>query len=226
VTSDPEKAQKLLRQMARFMQVGNKTSPNPAFNNLRLESRHWMELEEWATAQAVLEGIASRFKDGADAADVRTYVIPDLGRAYYEQRMVTEATEILAPIMDDETQSPSRETAHIFARCVAGWVEVEEAGGRPQIVRIPGTGTQDSDFEQATKLLEQLASGPEKWTDEWLAFKFDGIYATLQWGQIDGKKLDSVKRQLSPFIQEYGGARFPDLKNKELREKFAWLAQQ
>jgi hypothetical protein len=229
LTSDLEKAEKLLRQMARFMQVGNMTSPNPVFSNLRLESRHWMELEEWATAQAVLEGIITRFRNSSnakEAEDVRTYVIPDLGRAYYEQRKVTEATEILRPIMDDTTQSPSRETAHIYARCLAGWVEVEEAGGRLQIVRIPGTGTQDSDFEQATKLSEQLASGQETWTDDWLVFKFDGLYATLQWGQVDGKKLESVKRLLSAFTQEYGGARFPDLKNKALREKFAWLAQQ
>jgi hypothetical protein len=207
------------------MKVANDASSAAPFNNLRLESSHWMDLGEWATAEDVLERIVARFGTGAEAESVRKFVIPDLGKSYYGQKKIQEAADILRPLVVDGQSKPTAETAHIFARCLSGWAELQAAEDKQQIAIVPGVATQAADYEQSIKLYEQLSAGQEKWTVPWLALRLDSLFATLRWSKLDSKKSEAIQKDLQIIKLELGD-RFRDLPDPDLRELFIWLDSQ
>ena len=218
--TDPAVARKLLREMAEALQVLNATSPSPKFASMRAESRHWLDLGEWAVAEELLKRIEAKFA-GTEEEDLNKFVRPDLGRALLEQRKVAEAAAVLKPLVDE--QLASRTSARNYAIAVTGWIEYSEPeGGRPVIEQVPGIGGEA--FGPAAELINSLVQGAESWESDWYGYKVDQIYAYLMWSEVDGKKLDTAKEMIG-YMSTNLGAQFQHEKIPEsMRQKYLWLA--
>ncbi len=205
---DDAGATELLREMARLLQLGNKVASTPNFGNLRAESKHWMELEDWETAAVLLERIHSQFEGAADhAVDMAKYVRPDLSHALLELKRVDEALGILDALVTDEANLPAKRTLLDHARAISGWVE----GTGNEIVEVPGAGTTPEEFQKAIDTVHAISrsGGVEKWACEWYGYKFQMAYTYLAWATAEGGPQDSRKRasakgQLQPLVQELG----------------------
>jgi hypothetical protein len=189
---------------------------------MRQESRHWIDLEEWATAEELLIRIKNQFTGTESDADVRKYVLPDLGLALLKQYKVEEAADELRELV--ENKEANRPTARIYALALAGWLEAEEDGGQIVIKQAPGVGEEDG-YAAATEILNQLTEATETWQTDWFQGKLDLIYAYYQWGQIDGKKLETAKTQIEFLANPANlGAQFQhELMPEPLRQKYLWL---
>lgn len=219
-SDDPERKTAILREMAEALQVLNTNGADPKFQNLRNESKHWIELEEWELAEALLERMLAKFEDTEEEALIK-FVKPDLGRVFLAQHKVVDAANVLKPLVDD--QLASRDTARNYALAITGWLEyTTPENAAPVITQVPGVGGEA--FQAAAKLLQTLVEGSESWESEWYGYKLDLIYAYQQWGQVDGKKLSSAKKQIGNLSTNLG-AQFKHEKIPEpMRQKFLWLA--
>jgi hypothetical protein len=217
---DPAAKEALLRQMADALQVLNANSPEPSFANMRRESRLWMDLGDWAAAEALLERIVVQF-EATEAKDIDKFVRPDLGEALMRQHKVADAAEILAPLV--EAKVADRDTARNYALVLSGWLDYGD--GKPVLQQVAGLGG-PGNLERAAQILDQITEGTEKWEPEWYRLKAEQIYVYVLWGALDGKKLETARDQIQ-FLITNVGAQFQDDKIDEpLRAKFAWLAKE
>jgi tetratricopeptide (TPR) repeat protein len=214
----------LTRGMAQNLQLFNTLGGEPKLSYLRSESKLWLELEEWAEAEKVLARAAKAFGDSQDPVDlsiIRSFVLPDLAHAKLRQKKTREAAELLGTLMADN-DSPSRQTAHDFCMATSGWVE----GKDREIVEVAGLGGAEN-LERAAELLIKLAQSIDKWEMPWYELKFDLAYTYYQWGKIDGKKLESAKRQINQLQSDLTAdlTRIRDTADGDdtLRQRFLWL---
>lgn len=219
---DQQRVRELTREMARFLAIGNEIAGEPSFVNLRQESKHWMELQEWAQAETVLRRLVSTFggEGSAEAADVQKFVLPDLGKALIRQQKVDECARVLKPLVDQKIAT--RETGQVYALALCGWAVYDEEQDR--VVEIPGVGGSDEVFDAGTQLLAKLEASETKWTPPWYELKFDQTYAWYQWGQIDGKKLDTARSGLNSLSTQLGRD-FAEIEDVPTRKKFLWLQE-
>ncbi|MFT5051169.1 MAG: tetratricopeptide (TPR) repeat protein [Chlamydiales bacterium] len=191
----------ILLEMAQQLELANNVSSSPSFANLRKESQHWLDLAEYAKAEALLRKLVEQFDGEANAESVRRYVKPDLGRALLAQKKVAEAMDILQPLAldTDKSHRPSRTTMVNWCRSVVGWVE----GSGKDVAIVPGAGQTAEDFEAVSARLNTIAAGGDKWTScDWYEDKFMSIYALYVWGQVDSAKLDAAKKQIGTVMSE------------------------
>lgn len=217
---DADKKRSLMVEMAEALEVLNTTAANPSFNNMRSESRHWMELSEWAKAEALLKRIKAQFAL-AEPGDVEKYVVPDLGEALMRQYKVQEAADELGPLV--EAKKANRKTARLYAQTLVGWLEHEGEGDQLVIKQAKGVGGAEG-FDKGMEILNQITEASEKWELEWYELKMEQIFGYHQWGAVDGKKLDTAKSQIEFLITNLG----PQFQNEKivepLRQKYLWLA--
>ncbi|MFT7668469.1 MAG: tetratricopeptide (TPR) repeat protein [Planctomycetota bacterium] len=206
-TTDPAKRAELLTEMALLLETGNSTAPKPSMTNLRNESKHWIELENWEKAVAVLERIVEKFGDDPEQSkSMAAYIKPDLAQSYLELERVAEAYVILSEMMSSLDGKPSKRTGFNYARSVIGWVH----GSASDIVEVPGAGQTEEAMKEAVDKLNSLSNSvKEKWTCEWYELKFMQAYGYYRWataegGPKDGTKMASAKRQLDNIVQQLG----------------------
>lgn len=217
---DPEAKRALLVEMAEALEVLNSTSQSPSFTNMRAESRHWMELGEWAKAEALLRKLVTQF-GASQAADVEKYVVPDLGEALMRQYKVQEAADTLAPLV--EAKTANRNTARLYALCLVGWLDHTEENGKLVIKQVKGVGGPEG-FSTGTDILNQITEASEKWEQDWYGLKLELIYGYHQWGALDGKKLETARGQIDFLITNLGPQFQHEKISEPLRQKFLWLA--
>lgn len=207
-----------LRKMAENLQLVNRTSNSPSYVNLRNESMHWMELGEYETAEGALRKIDEAFKgDESYGEKLRKNVYPDLGEALAKQYKVDEAVAFLDGLVEENLAT--RRTARFWGISLVGWVELDDGSIR----QVPGAAKTDEEFEKGTAKLNQLADSSEKWDAEWYQYKFDTIYGYHQWGQLDGKKLESAKKQLEFLVRNLDAQFTHENMPEDLQQKFVWL---
>jgi hypothetical protein len=215
----------LRREMALDLRTVDAATPAPNFDVLRRESKLWLACGDPAAAEEVLRRIAQWFVGDAEHERVVQFVLPDLGRALLAQRKSQAAAEVLKPLVEGGTAT--RESAHDYARALAGWVEcsVESDGAAGAIVEVPGVGGAAS-FATALDLFERLiASSSARDTSEGYALEFDALYARRQYARIDRRQLAPARQELAALRDQLG----PDFAHAgvpaDLRRKFAWLAE-
>ena len=214
---DDERAMALLREMAELLHSANATAATPSFDNLRNESRHWMDLREWKKAEAVLDTLRAKFSD-SNTEDMVKYVLPDLGESYLRQKRVNDALEVLAPL-NAEDAKPSKDVAVNYCKAVLGWVEEDEVG---RITIVPGAAMQDPALveDAVDKKLSPIEKSTESWSAEWCVAYFDYLYGYYVWSEINSVKLDTLKTFLSKMVTLMGGDRqFGDLCRAQIRLK-------
>jgi len=241
---DMELAASLLRQMVGLLKSGNSTASIPSFDNLRNESRHWLELAAGPTGTAadlkegerVLLVLRDKFSEDRPE-DMVKYVLPDLAQAFMQMKRVNDALEVLIPL-NAEGLKPSKRVVRNYCRAITGWVE-EGENGSPTI--IPGA-TQDSELiKNACSKLHGIEQSAEKWGAQWYEYHFDFIYGYYAWSKVDSSKLESTKRYFSSMlgvleqdkqfssveetIKEAGGEIEQRLGNNVLRKRYVWLNQ-
>jgi len=221
---DAAKKAGIEREMAENLQVLNRTSPRPSFDNMRAESRHWMNLSAWATAEELLERIQSQFGAEAEYAEnMQIRVLPDLGEAQLRQKKVADAFATLKPLLMDEKVRAAKSTAYDFAQAAAGWLEVQGT----KVIENAGAATSVADFELATKAINQLTDTSEKWAQEWYGLKAQQIYSYLRFAAIDGQRMDTARSLLGPMnTQLGGGTQFKtEGMTEDNRQRYLWLVQ-
>ncbi|MEM7516672.1 MAG: hypothetical protein AAF368_07090, partial [Planctomycetota bacterium] len=223
----------LTRRMAQLLQAGNESDSTPNFGNLRAESNHWMELEDWATAESVLRRIYDRFKD-SEAEAIEKHVAPDLGHALLRQNKLAEGYEILKPLATGEAK-PSKRTLLDYTRAVLGWVE--GSGANPVVV--PGAVQDPAAAQHAYEKLLQVSKREESWTADWYPLNFDVLYAMYVRSELDSNVKASAKQAMDRFssnflddpqfnrIQETMDEASPELKrlygDDLMRRRYLWL---
>ncbi|MCY3002358.1 MAG: hypothetical protein NTV21_11190 [Planctomycetota bacterium] len=220
---DPAKQALIEREMAENLQVLNRTSSKPAFPNMRQESRHWLNLREWAIAEELLQRIVKQFSaDPKLADDMTKRVLPDFGEALLRQKKVVDAMRVLDPLIKDDKNKASKSTAIDYVQAVGGWLEVQGT----KVTENAGGATTAKDFEGAIKPLNQLVEGTEKWTGEWYGYKAQQIYFVLRWSALDGKQMDTARTLMSSISTQIGGAAQykADGMPEDTRQMFLWLA--
>jgi tetratricopeptide (TPR) repeat protein len=232
---DTATAMALKQEMAEYMRISNETASSPAFNNLRLESTLWLELENWTEAERVLRRTMTAFEK-TEKENVERFVLPDLGHALLGQERVPEAFAILEPLVpkdDSDTRKPSSSLVTDYARAVTGWLK----GAPGQETEVPGVGGETA-FGLATDFLGKLISsesasnedGHGSWSCPWYALKFDLIYAYLKWSGTDSSQGATAKRLLDDLSSQMGDPDFgpvaTECGNDELRQRYLWLRRQ
>ncbi len=220
---DRQAQRSLLRGMAERLRVANRTAAAPAFNNLRTEAKHWMDLGEYATAQELLAGMLETFGQAGEGQDLERLVLPELGQALLHLGRPRECAQVLRAQV--EGGRATRKTAQCYARALAGWVDyVEPAeGGQGEIVLLAGLGDPPS-LAKAAEIFRQLEGSAEEWSSEWLDCRFDLLYASLVGSELDGKPLQSLQRALEFVGRANLGPSFEHGRMPEgLRQKYLWL---
>lgn len=201
--------ERLTREMAELLRKGNAIAGRPQFDNLRAESRHWMELKDWPEAERVLRAIANRFGTDAERSrDMVKFVLPDLGHVLLALHKVVEAHEILKDLFEreGEEERPSKDTVLDYCRSVTGWVE----GDNRTFDIVPGAGADDAEFGKVVEVLDQIANSVDaKWSCEWYDLKYRLAFAywtraTAEWGPQESKYKSTAEGQLGAIVQELG----------------------
>lgn len=222
--TDEAARRELLEKMARLLQIGNKGASQASWSNLRNESSHWLDLEQYAKAELPLRKLIEAFADDEDHGDsVTLYVTSDLGLALMMQEKTEEAAAILAPLV--ESGSASLEASRNYALCLTGWVEFEEGGARI----VPGVAEDAESFDKAIEQLVKIVNttgAREKWTDPWYQAKFDLSFGYLRYSEIDSAKKESAEGQLSNVLPDLGGESFTEIETESMRDKWKWLWKQ
>jgi len=189
-----EESQALLSEMADFLKINNSLGSAP-FKSLRNESRHWLDLGNYAEAERVLTQLVTTHSQEPELADqMRTYVLPDLGRALLFNGKVADAKAILNPLVMDADATPSKATVLNWSRCIAGWL----SGAELQIKEIPGAGGTEEEWGKLITKLDQISKAGDKWTScQWYEVKLMVIYSYYSWSKTDDRKLASAKNQLT-----------------------------
>ena len=244
-TADGDQRVWLLRQMAELLEVANEAATSKSFQNLREESRHWFDLQEWEKARSRLEELITEFgADDAHEEDLVRYVKPDLSHVLLELHRTGEAHAILSVLVGRTDRKPSKRTLLDYTRAVTGWVE----GDAFDIRIVPGAGLTAAELRDATEKLNAMAGGVEKkWTCEWYDLKFRlaygyHVWATAEGGPRDSRKQDTARAQLDVLVQDLGAdfrgsahvpgvdrtcdedpERAPALGEDVLRRRLVWL---
>ena len=151
--------------------------------------------------------------------------MPDLGEAFLRQYKVQDTADELYEMVDNN--EANRKTARIYALALSGWLEHEMNGNNIVVKQAQGVGGAEN-FGKATETLNKLTEASEKWEADWLAYKLDLIYAYHQWGQLDGKKLETAKSQIEFLANPSNlGSQFKhELIDEPMRQKYLWLAEE
>ncbi|HTF90268.1 MAG TPA: hypothetical protein VK843_17770 [Planctomycetota bacterium] len=225
--AEEAKAKALLLKMAQYLEFANQNASTPTFKNLRAESQLWMELEDWAKAEALLVKLKDKFSSGPDAEDVTKYVLPDLGIAYFRQQKMKEAVEVLGPLVD-ENKASAKHTL-IYARALSGYAEQTFEDGKPKSMRVIAGIGGEAGFTRAEELYARLLETEKNraeggaWQRGWLDIKFDQIYSLIQHSKLDSKKAEAATAQITLLQTEYDGPSLPGLQEADLKSKFTWL---
>ncbi|HIF39833.1 MAG TPA: hypothetical protein EYQ74_01880 [Planctomycetes bacterium] len=189
-----EESRAVLSEMANFLQISNSLGSAP-FKSLRNESRHWLDLGNFTEAERVLTLLVTTHgQDPDQAGQMRTYILPDLGRALLFNGKVADAKAILNPLVMDADASPSKATVLTWARCISGWL----SGADLQIKEIPGAGGTEEEWGKLITKLDQISKAGDKWIScEWYEVKLMVIYSYFTWSKTDSRKLVSAKKQLA-----------------------------
>jgi hypothetical protein len=179
--------------MAGFLKIGNNLGSAP-FKALRNESRHWLDLGDYAEAERVLIQLVGTFGEDAQYADqMDTYILPDLGRTLLSTGKVADAKAILNPLVMDEGATPSKATVLNWGRSIAGWL----SGAQLLIKEVPGAGGSEEEWTALIAKLDQISKAGDKWTScEWYEVKLMIIFSYHSWSMTDDRKRASAKKQL------------------------------
>lgn len=220
---DEAKKKALLREMAENLQTLNRTSQKPQYRNMRPESRHWMDLGEWAIAEELLKRIQTQFgADPASADDLLKVVLPDLGEAILMQQRPEEAMAVLKPLVAEDAKfRATAKTTLLFVRAAFGYIEWDGS----KVRQFAGAATDGKDLELAFKSINRLVENPtlEKWQAEWYALKAQQIFALYSGAKVDGKLLDNARTQMATMSSNLGPQFKSDGMPEELRQLYVWL---
>ncbi len=214
--SDPPKVPALLREMAESLEIANRAAPNPTFNNLRLESKHWLELGERERARRVLASIVERFRE-RESSDVERYVIPDLARVELELGFAREAADLLAPLVD--AKRAGRESIELFVRALGGWCEFDLDGRL--VAERPGVGGAPN-FARAMSSIAETLALEDGFTPNWYELEFEGVYVIGLWSRLEPRVRASATSELRR-LQSILGDDFVEIDRPALRRRFVWL---
>lgn len=189
--------------LSRVVELRNKLSSSPSFDMLRIESRLWIELEQYERALETLDRINTAFADDeAYTEKLVTFVRPDLGVVYIQLDRLAEAHEILAPLvpdpLDKDAPRPSSDVVRAYIKSVAGWMKGEPT--EPDV--MPGVGG-DEELKKALQWAVKL-SGTEqtKYVPAWYEARFLELWTLYQLGKVDSQFKDSLRSILNVFKQE------------------------
>jgi hypothetical protein len=225
---ETERGLELARELARYIQISNQLAASPEFQNLRTESTLWLELREYATAEAVLRDIVKRFSSGPErASDLEKFVKPDLGEVLLAQERAQDAYDVLAELVpkpDDaaDPRKPSSRVVELWCRSICGWIKSDPAGNG--ITQVPGVGGSER-LKEACNYWVKLTTMEErehKWDLPWYERYFDTAYGYYQWGLVDSERLGAAKSQIETLRSDVG----EDLgliKDEGLKKRFQWL---
>ena len=188
-----EEGRAILSEMAGFLKIGNNLGSAP-FKSLRNESRHWLDLGDYAEAERVLIQLVGTFGEDAQYADqMDTYILPDLGRTLLSTGKVADAKAILNPLVMDEGATPSKATVLNWSRSIAGWL----SGAQLLIKEVPGAGGSEEEWTALIAKLDQISKAGDKWTScEWYEVKLMIIFSYHSWSMTDDRKRASAQKQL------------------------------
>jgi hypothetical protein len=223
---DPQRKKALLRKMAQNLQTLNKTSSTPKFANLRKESKHWVDLEEWTTAEDLLRRILDLFGSVAEnAEDIDKFVKPDLGRALIAQDKTRDATAVLEPLMAEGAKvRASKETAFLYSISVTGWLTWDAQ--KKAVAEHAGSGDSKEAFERAIKPLNQLYVSEPAWQSaDYYRYRAQLTWAVYQWAKYDGKMADEAKLLVQKSAQQLGSDKYRnEFLSGDLTEIYLWLS--
>jgi|GEM_PF-6831038 len=193
----------VVEPLSRVVELRNRLSSTPSFDLLRIESRLWIELEQFEKALDTLERIDTAFADDEAYADkLRTFVRPDLGVVYIQLDRLAEAHEILAPLVpdpdDEAAQRPSSEVVTAYIKSVAGWMKGDPTD--PEVMAgVGGAEELEKAYVWATKL---TATERTKYVPSWYEARFLELWTLYQWGKEDSQYKESLRRILDTFKLE------------------------
>lgn len=210
-----------LRSQADYLSIYNRNS-TPSSPSLIIEGRLRLEIGEAATAAKLLGEVLARFGDELGS---RTFGLEvDYCRALLLQDKTGEVLPILERLYAEKENN--RDVLDLYSRALGGWAEMRE--GRP--VEIPGPGDAAS-FELASsitqrliRLTEQNAAGGNKWVDcAWWRYKFQAIYITYRWGQVDSTHADRHRGLIDQLSNLSQGDLGESACGESLKSMFQWL---
>ena len=186
-----EEGRAILSEMAGFLKIGNNLGSAP-FKSLRNESRHWLDLGDYAEAERVLIQLVGIFGEDAQYADqMDTYILPDLGRTLLSTGKVADAKAVLNPLVMDEGATPSKATVLNWGRSIAGWL----SGAQLLIKEVPGAGGSEEEWTALIAKLDQISKAGDKWTScEWYEVKLMIIFSYHSWSMTDDRKRSEERR--------------------------------
>ncbi|MEW6073410.1 MAG: tetratricopeptide repeat protein [Planctomycetota bacterium] len=217
------------RQMADLMCRSNASDASPSYQNLRTEATLWMDVQDWAKAEAAgRRSVQAAGKDPASQANIEKFALPDLGRCLLRLKRVQEAYDILSPLIPDPNDAAqwkvSASTTADWCRSVCGWVE----GDAASVIEQPGVGTA-ADFEKASVLwlkLEKFEAQERKWECSWYEAEFELLYCWYRWGEVDSTKKEKCKEFVIGLRQQMD-EQFTDVRtkcgNEVLQRRYLWL---
>ena len=219
----------LKRKMAETLSLSNQLSGDPEFKALQTESGLWEDALAWDQVEEVTGELLEQYGETTREDELRVLekvIYPRRGKALVELKRITEAYEVLAPLVpnfaDRETEKrASIETIRTYTLSVVGWLEGD--GASPTIV--PGVGGAEA-LENAAGWLEKIAKGQDAYSCEWYGTSFQRGYALYQLGQADSSKRDWAGKLLRP-IQGEAGQTFRAVTDvcgtDELQSRYRWL---
>jgi len=227
---DADGAMGFRTEQAHYTQIDNQLASSPAFANLRAESKLWLEVGHWSSAEKVLNRIFQVFGNEPERADDMTnFILPDLGWALLEQKRVPEAFDILDPLIprdETDTRKPRSDVVRRWCRAVTGWVE---GNGRLNAEQ-PGVGGTENLELAADYLLKLTQSQKNKsggWDCPWYELKFDMAYAYLQWGKEDSTRTKTARGVIQNLLNNFDDARMGQIRkacgDEVLQKRFLWL---
>jgi tetratricopeptide (TPR) repeat protein len=209
---------RMTHAMARELDLANRHTAEPAFANLRAESRAWLELGELARARTVLARIVQLYGE-RQREDVERWVLPDLARAFAVDGEPERAAALLAPLVDGGRASAS--TKRLYAHVLGGWCELGPTGGASEHAGV-GDGPSHA---RAQALLAELLAGEPRFEASWYDLRFESLYARWRRGAQDPNERELARAEFAKLSGELG-AGFERLAAPDVAAKFRWLAAQ
>lgn len=215
--NESEESTRLLRAMARELELANRNADEPSFANLRAESRAWLELGESARARIVLDRIVRVFGE-RERETVEKWVLSDLALALARDGEPRKAAELLAPPCAAGRATPAVEL--LYARVLGGWYEFAEGKGTEE---FPGVEDAASFALAAELYARQLAREP-KFESRAYQLRAAALYARWRHGRTEPTERDAARAELAALRAELG-ERFERLADAPLAAELRWLAE-
>lgn len=214
--SEHEESTRLLRAMARELELANRSAEEPSFANLRAESRAWLELGERARARIVLDRIVRVFGE-RERETVEKWVLADLALALARDGEPRKAAELLAPPCAAGRATPAVEG--LYARVLGGWYEFEEGVGAEEFA-----GVEDAEsFALAAEIHARLLAREPKFESRAYQLRAAALYARWRHGRTEPTERDAARAELAKLRSELGD-RFERLADAPLAAELRWLA--